>query len=86
MLCSNKWIASVLQFFLYFGSFIGEIGMSYIADNYGRKETEKWSWTICIIGLGLLVTSMNLQMICFGTILVGLGVNSATNLHYTFLK
>ena len=60
--------------------------MSYVADNYGRKDTEKWSWTICIVGLGILVTSVNLYMVSLGTFLIGLGVNAATNLHYTFLK
>ena len=60
--------------------------MSYVADNYSRKETEKWSWIICIIGIGVLISSVNLYMVSLGTILIGLGTNAATNLHYTFLK
>lgn len=60
MLCSNKWLSSLLQSFVYIGSFLGYILMPYIAEKLGQKLTERISWMIAIIGLSILVLSLNL--------------------------
>ena len=60
MLCSKKWLSSLLQSCSYLGAFVGYLLMSHIADNYGRKRTELISWTINIFGIVILVTSVNL--------------------------
>ena len=86
MVCSNKWISSFLQFFIFLGSFVGEIGMAYVADNYGRKLSENYSWIITIVGVFILIISPNLEFVALGTFMAGLGVNGTTNIHYTFLK
>ena len=86
MLCSNEWISSLLQSMSYLGSFIGYLLMSHIADNYGRKKTEMVSWILNIIGLGFLISSVNLYMVGIGSVLMGLGTNATITLHYTFIK
>lgn len=86
MLCSNLWISSLLQSLSYMGSFVGYLVMSHIADNFGRKRTERAAWIINIIGLVILITSFNLIMVGIGSFLMGLGTNAAITLHYTFLK
>lgn len=86
MLCGNKWLSSLLQSLSYIGSFVGYIVMSHIADNFGRKNTERASWLIGIFGIILLISSVNLFMVGVGSFLMGLGTNAAITLHYTILK
>lgn len=86
MLCSNKWISSLLQSLSYLGSFVGYLLMSHIADNFGRKKTEMASWIINIVGLLLLGLSTNLYMVGIGSFMMGMGTNATITLHYTFLK
>lgn len=86
MLCSNTWLSSLLQSLSYIGSFVGYLVMSHIADNFGRKNTERISWIINIVGISILIGSINLFMVGIGSFLMGLGTNATITLHYTFLK
>lgn len=86
MVCSKEWVASVLQSIGYFGSLIGYIIMPLVADNKGRKTAEFISWFITVTGCGFLLISVNLPLIGIGSFLMGFGSNSATILHYSFIK
>jgi MFS family permease len=86
MVCGNEWLSSLLQSFSYIGSFIGFIVMPFFADNFGRRQAERVSWVINIVGLIILGSSVNLPMVSIGSFLMGLGTNSTITLHYTFIK
>ena len=60
--------------------------MSHIADNKGRKISEFASWCLNMVGIVIMVTSVNLYMVGIGSFLMGMGTNAAITLHYTFLK
>lgn len=86
MVCSQKWVASLLQSMSYIGSLIGYLIMSHIADNYGRKKGEIIAWVICIIGLIITLVSYDLVTVGIGAFFMGYGSNGAINIHYSFFK
>lgn len=60
--------------------------MPLIADNKGRKIAELISWIIAVLGCGVLLISMNLELVAIGSFMMGFGTNAAINLHYSFIK
>ena len=69
----------------YFGSFLGYIISSLIADNIGRKTMMTISLGVASFGSLLVVTGFNLPMIVVGVILSGMGINLSCCLSYCYL-
>lgn len=70
----------------YFGALVGYIVMAHLADNHSRKKAELAAWIVSIAGQTILLLSLDLFMVAFGTFLIGFGVNASLTLHYSFLK
>ena len=85
-ICNKAWIVSTVQSFTYWGSLVGYILFSYVADNYGRKKAEIFAWGTACLGGIVLSASMNIYMVAVGLFLGGMGINAAITLHDTFLK
>lgn len=60
--------------------------MPLVADNKGRRIAELISWVIAVLGCGILLISMNLELVGIGSFMMGFGTNAAINLHYSFIK
>jgi len=86
MVCSQEWIASLLQSISYLGSLIGYMIMSHVADNYGRRKGEYISWIVCIVGQVIMLFSFNVFMVGVGSFFMGFGANGAITIHYSFFK
>ena len=86
MVCSKKWLSSLLQSCRYLGGLFGYLLLTYIADSNGRKKTEFIAWIINITGIVILVTSINLWMVGIGSFLMGVGTCAVLTLHLSFTK
>lgn len=84
--CGREWVVSLTQSMMYLGSFTGYVTLPFIADNFGRKRSEMISWLIAVFGIVTLSTSMSMAQAGIGLFFCGMGINTAINLHYTFLK
>ncbi len=70
----------------YLGSLVGFLLLSYLSDNKGRKSAYLLSLTISVLGSVFISTTMNIEMALVGYFLLGMGINSVTNLHFTFVS
>ena len=84
--CNREWVVSTVQSFTYWGSLVGYISVSHLADNYGRRKAEIIAWGVAAVGATVLSCSLNIYMVAAGLFLAGMGINSSITLHYTFIK
>lgn len=84
--CDLQWVVSLTQSMMYLGSFTGYVTLPFFADNFGRKRSELLSWLIAVVGIVTLSASLSVVQAGIGLFLCGMGINTAINLHYTFIK
>jgi MFS family permease len=70
---------------VYLGALLGYIFVSFFADNYGRKKTAIWAWSICCLGCLILTLSQTLWMAGIGLFLAGFGSDSVLNITGTII-
>lgn len=84
--CHKEWIISLTQSMMYLGSFVGYAILPFFSDNFGRKRSEMLSWLIAVAGVIILSSSLSMVQVGIGLFFCGMGINTAINLHYTFIK
>ena len=68
------------------GSLVGYLTISYLSDNKGRKSAYMLSLILAVLGSIFIATALNIYMILFGYFFLGLGINTVSNLHFTFIS
>lgn len=84
-MCEDEYLLDMIKSCPYFGSLVGFIISSLIADNIGRKTMMTVSLGVASFGSLLVVTGFNLPMIVVGVILSGMGINVSCCMAFCYL-
>lgn len=59
---------------MYFGALVGNLIMSWMNDNLGRRKSVLSGLGMCLVGVLLIATSVNLLMAEIGLFCAGIGI------------
>jgi len=83
--CDNEITLNIVSTFSYFGALAGYVVVSFFSDNWGRRPTLIVAWSICIIGIVILIFAPNFWVTSIGLFLMGFGSDTCLNISFVII-